>query len=186
MNKLGIFVSMLALYSCGSADNPRTPPDIQVVNYDPLLQKTENGWRYKRQPFSGYMVEIETDGRVVYRLPILNGKEWGLARGWYNTGEKLLERRFVAGKKEGSFRQWWPNGRYRYVFQYKNDQYNGVQFVFFPNGKKREESHYRNGEKEGSQRVWDEAGQVVSNYTIRNQRVYGVVSIESCIPPGEF
>lgn len=160
----------------------RTPPTVEIVNYDPSLQKTDHGWLYKEEPFSGYMIETETNGRIVYRLPILDGQENGLAKGWYNTGEKLLERLFVDGKKEGVFKQWWPNGRLRYLFHYEHDQYNGTQLVFFPTGKKREESTYSSGEEEGLQRVWDKDGHLLANYTIRNKKLYGIRTIKSCLP----
>ncbi len=162
------------------------PPAVEVVNYDTLLRKTDDGWFYKDQPFSGYMVEKEKDGRVVYRLPIINGRENGLAKGWYNAGEKLLERQFVDGRREGIFRQWWPNGKLRYLFQYKNDKYDGTQLVYFPTGNKREESAYLAGEQDGLQRVWDETGKLVSNYVIKNKRTYGLVSVKSCIPVGHL
>ena len=61
--------------------------------------------------FSGYVVQIEKDGRIVYSLPVIEGKENGIAKGIYNTGEKLMERNFINGKREGGFKQWWPNGK---------------------------------------------------------------------------
>lgn len=184
MKQLSIGVLMLVLaVSVGYKTNRmRTPPDLNVANVDTLLRKTDDGWLYKSGLFSGYMVEKEMDGRVVYQLPIIDGQENGLAKGWYNTGEKLLERLFVEGRKEGQFKQWWPNGQLRYVFQYKNDRYDGLQLVLFPDGRKREESHYLMGEKEGVQRVWAETGDLISNYTIRKGKIYGVVSVKSCIP----
>lgn len=152
-----------------------------VLNVDTNLKKTDRGWLYKGQPFSGYMIEKE-ENRVVYQLPIAEGREQGLAKGWYNSGEKLLERIFINGKKEGVFKQWWPNGKLRYLFRYKHDQFDGKQLVYFPNGKVREESNYQLGEKEGTQRVWDENSKLISNYVIKNKRIYGVVSVKSCIP----
>ena len=158
------------------------PPELRVVNYDTALHNTNDSWIYKGKSFSGYMIEIEKDGHTVYELPIINGKENGMARGWYSSGEKLLDRYFIDGKKEGEFIQWWPNSNFRYVFYYSNDLFDGVQTAFFPNGKKREESFYRSGNKEGKQIVWNEEGRVVSNYTIRNKKMYGVISVKSCLP----
>jgi antitoxin component YwqK of YwqJK toxin-antitoxin module len=68
------------------------------------------------------------------------------------------------------------------LFKYKNDQFDGKQLVYFPNGKIREESNYQLGEKEGTQRVWSETCKLISNYVIKNKRIYGVVSVKSCIP----
>lgn len=158
------------------------PPKIYIENRDTLLQKTDYGWLYKHQPFSGYMTEKEQNGKIVYQLPIIHGKENGLAKAWYNTGEKLLEKHFVKGKLEGVFRQWWPNGHTRYLFHYHQNQYQGKQLVFFPNGKKREESNFQVGEREGIQKVWDENGILISNYILKNQKVYGFANVKSCLP----
>lgn len=176
---------LLGLEACtGGQRNelPTAPPNVLVLRYDTSLHKTDAGWYYKGKSFSGYMVETEKDHRVVYKLPILAGKENGLAKGWYNTGEKLLVRYFVDGRKEGVFKQWWPNGRLRYLFRFKQDQYHGQQLVYFPSGQKRQASQYVNGDEEGVQRTWDEAGELVSNYTIHNKKVYGVIAIKSCMP----
>ena len=157
---------------------------ISILNFDPNLKKTERGWIYKGKPFSGFMIQEEKDHRIVYQLPIENSKEQGMAKGWYNSGEKLLERFYSDGKREGIFKQWWPNGRLRYLFNYENDVFQGKQIVHFPDGKIREESNYQSGEKEGIQRVWDEKGLLISNYTIKNKKLYGVITVKSCIPTG--
>ena len=52
-----------------------------VLNVDTNLKKTDRGWLYKGQPFSGYMLEKE-ENRVVYQFPISEGLEKGLAKGW--------------------------------------------------------------------------------------------------------
>jgi len=158
------------------------PPNICVVNFDTALHITENGYQYQGRLFSGYMIQQEKDGRIVYKLPIINGRENGLALGWYNSGEKLLEQFYVDGKMEGVFKQWWPNGNYRYLFNYKEGQLNGLQTVFFPNGKTRQKSNYLSGKEEGLQQTWDTTGLLVSNYTIKNNKLYGVISVKSCIP----
>jgi len=59
--------------------------ESSVLNVDTNLKKTDRGWHYKGQPFSGYMLEKE-ENRVVYQLPISEGLEHGLAIGWYNSG----------------------------------------------------------------------------------------------------
>lgn len=164
------------------SSEPPVPPNVLVINYDPQLRKTDAGWFYKGALFSGYMVEREKNGRVVYKLPIVKGRENGVARGWYNTGEKLLERYFLNGKKEGAYTEWWPNGQYRYRFQFRNDQYEGLQRVYFPSGCQRQENHYQAGNEEGTQRTWNDAGELVSNYTIRHGKLYGVVAVKNCIP----
>jgi antitoxin component YwqK of YwqJK toxin-antitoxin module len=184
MKQLGILGCIFILITCSRNSNSTIlfPTELKVVNYDTSLKKSDSGWFYKSQLFSGYMVETEKGGLVVYQLPIINGKENGLAKGIYNSGEKLLERNFVDGKREGLFKQWWPNGNLRYLFSYKNDKYEGAQYIFFPDGKRQQVGNYVNGVEEGLQSSWDTKGQLVSNYTIRNNKLYGVISVKSCMP----
>jgi antitoxin component YwqK of YwqJK toxin-antitoxin module len=177
-----IFSGLILLgYSCKNQSGGK-PPAIYVKNVNPDLVKSDQGWQYKGKPFSGYMVEAETNGKIVYQLPIIQGKENGKAIGFYNSGEKLLECMYVDGQKQGLYQHWWPNGNLRYLFSFQNGKYQGKQLVYFPNGKIREESNYQLGEKEGTQRVWSETCKLISNYVIKNKRIYGVVSVKSCIP----
>jgi len=155
---------------------------IEVKNTDTLLSKTDKGWIYKQQPFNGFMIQVEKDGRKVYKLPIINGREQGIAVGYYNSGEKLLERQFVKGEKHGFFKQWWPNGNLRYLFDYNHDTYNGKQIVYFHFGKIQEEKNYLNGIEEGVQKIWDSTGNLISNYTVKNKKIYGALSAKECMP----
>jgi len=164
-----------------SCNNINQPPQLEVKNIDTLLSKTDKGWLYKNRPFNGYMIEVENDGRIVYRLPIINGKEDGLAIGFYNSGEKLLERKFIKGEKQGVFKQWWPNGRLRYLFNFNKDKYDGKQIVYFHFGKVQEEKNYLNGIEEGVQRIWDSTGNLISNYTVKNNKIYGTLSAKDCM-----
>jgi antitoxin component YwqK of YwqJK toxin-antitoxin module len=177
---------VLLLFSC-HADNKKTVaviPENSVLQYDSLLKKTADGWLYKGKIFTGYMIQVEKDGRIVYKLPIIDGKENGLAKGIYNTGEKLMERNFINGKREGIFKQWWPNGNYRYIFNFKNDAYDGKQYVFFPDGSKRQVSNYTLGELDGLQSIWNQDGELISNYTYKDKKLYGIITVKNCMPNG--
>ena len=165
-----------------ACNNIKEPPPFEVKNIDTLLSKTDRGWAYKKQLFNGYMIQVENNGMIVYRLPIINGKEQGMAIGFYNSGEKLLERKFNKGEKQGVFKQWWPNGNLRYLFNYNHDKYNGKQIVFFHFGKVQEEKNYLNGIENGVQRIWDSTGILISNYTVKNKKTYGAISAADCMP----
>ena len=165
-----------------ACNSKHEPIQVEVKNNDTLLSKTDNGWTYNNLPFNGYVVQVENDGRVVYKLPIIDGNEEGLAIGFYNSGEKLLERKFVHGQKQGVFKQWWPNGNLRYLFNYNNDKYEGKQIVYFHFGKIQEEKNYKNGQEEGIQRIWDSTGNLISNYTVKNNKIYGALSAKDCMP----
>ena len=182
---LGIMASVVGCHSTNMPFKQDVNLAQKVFNYDTLLRKVDNIWYYDGKVFSGYRIEAEKDGKIVYQLPILEGVEEGTAKGWYNTGEKLMERRFINGKRQGQFIQWWPNGNCRYAFYFKDDVYHGKQEVFFPNGTKREESNYQSGTLDGVQQVWDEKGERIANYVIKNGKVYGVQTVKSCMPVAE-
>ena len=158
------------------------PVDVFVQNYDTGLSIREGVWLYKNKRFTGYRIESDRNGKLLYQLPIINGKEEGEAVGWYNTGEKLLVSHFLNGKKQGQFEQWWPNGHTRYLFHYSGGILDGQQCVFYPSGQKRQESNFSMGVEEGIQRVWNDKGELVSNYTIKGEKIYGIVSVKSCLP----
>ncbi|RKR84568.1 MORN repeat protein [Mucilaginibacter gracilis] len=160
------------------------PPQLLVKNFDPNLLHTDSGWFYKGKAFNGYMIEVDRDNSILYKLPIIEGKEQGQAFGRFNTGEKLMLRNFKDGKKEGSFEQWWPNGNLHYLFNYKGDKMDGRQMVFYPNGKHRQESNFLDGKEEGIQRQWAANGSLLSNYTIKNGTLYGIIKVKSCLPTG--
>ena len=174
-----LYICAILVAACNSESDTVL---LEVKNTDSLLSKTDSGWMYKNSYFNGYMIQVENDGRVVYKLPIVNGKEQGVAVGFYNSGEKLLERPFMNGEKHGIFKQWWPNGRLRYLFNYSHDKYNGKQIAYFHFGKVQEEKNYLNGIEEGVQRIWDSTGNLISNYTVKNKKIYGAISAKDCMP----
>lgn len=161
--------------------NLTVPPNVRILNTDTLLRKRDKGWTYHELPFSGYMIQME-NGREVYALPIIHGKENGMAKGVYNTGEKLVECPFKDGKREGVFRQWWPNGHLRYLFYYVHDHLEGKAIVFYPDTRRRQENNYHKGVEEGLQRYWDEQGELLSNYTVKENKIYGYKAVKNCIP----
>jgi antitoxin component YwqK of YwqJK toxin-antitoxin module len=173
------------LFCCNACKlaNKKKIPVLNVQNFNPLLKKVNGKWMYKNELLNGNIVEKNVDDKtILYLVPILNGLEEGQALGNYSTGEKLMIRNYTKGKVEGEFIQWWPNGNIRYRLNFKHDQMNGQQFVFYPNGNKQQESNYAEGKEDGIQRVWNENGQLLSNYTIKNKKLYGVISVKSCLP----
>jgi antitoxin component YwqK of YwqJK toxin-antitoxin module len=172
------------MISCNNQQNEnklKVPPNLRILNTDTLLRKTDLGWTYKEEPFSGYMIQMENE-REVYALPIIHGKEQGLAKGVYHTGEKLVECPFKNGKREGVFKQWWPNGYLRYLFYYEADHLEGKAIVFYPDARRRQENNYHQGLEEGLQRYWDDNGELISNYTVKENKTYGYKAVKNCIP----
>jgi antitoxin component YwqK of YwqJK toxin-antitoxin module len=185
MIKVGPLFLLIFFYgACSLPDNGKlpTPPDLKVKRDDRELYLQQGLWWYKGRPLSGYILEEQTDQLVIYQLPVIEGLANGRAVGFYENGHKMLERFFVNGKQEGECRQWWRNGQCKYLLFYRDNKYEGTQKAFFENGRLREEANYLAGKPEGLQRAWDENGQLASNYTIRNNQLYGIITVQSCIP----
>jgi antitoxin component YwqK of YwqJK toxin-antitoxin module len=181
-------IAACLLFCCNACNlfNQKKIPVIRVQNFDSALKKINGFWFYKNKLLNGQIEEKSLDGKsVLYYVPVIDGLEEGQASGKYNTGEKLMTRSYAKGKVEGEFVQWWPNGNARYRLNYKDDKLDGKQLVFYPNGDRHEENNYAEGNVEGIQRVWNEDGQLISNYTIRNKKLYGVISVKSCLPEGQ-
>ena len=162
-----------------------TPPNLLVPRNSPDLHRMGIEWRYKGMLFTGYIIQRQNDSSIISSVPVINGRENGIATIFYKNGIKRIEESIVNEQLDGRYNEWWRNGNYRYRFNYKNNLYDGVQIVFFADGKIREESIYANGVLEGLQRVWDDSGRLVSNYTIKNKKIYGVISVKSCMPGAE-
>lgn len=172
---------ILLCFSCKSKTENK-PPAIYIHNVNPELVKSDQGWKYKGKPFNGYMVEAEKNGQIVYQLPIIQGKENGKAIGFYNSGEKLLACMYADGQKQGLYQHWWPNGNLRYLFQFQQGKYEGKQLVYYPDGQLQGEKYYVRGKEEGSQKIWDTTGRLISNYAVKNNRMYGAMSTQDCMP----
>ena len=54
--------------------------------------------------------------------------------------------------------------------------------MYFHFGKIQEEKNYYNGKEEGVQRIWDSIGNLISNYTVKNNIIYGALSAKDCMP----
>jgi len=186
MMRIGLGLLCVLFYwgcSLSGNDGLPTPPDRQVNQDDPHLYQLQGLWRYNGKVFSGYIIQEQPNNHIlISKTPIIEGLTTGKVLGFFENGHKLLEQSLVRDRQEGAYIQWWRNGQCRYQFFYKDDQYDGKQKAFFENGRLREEANYSAGKLDGLQRVWDEKGQLISNYTIRNNKVYGIISVESCIP----
>ena len=56
---------------------PSKPDDVFVQNYDTSLSIQDGVWLYKNKRFTGYRIESDRNGKLLYELPIINGKEEG-------------------------------------------------------------------------------------------------------------
>lgn len=132
------------------------------------------------KPFSGFVVERQGD-RLLSRTPYFRGKEQGTVEAWYPDGSVRYRRLYHLGHREGTHEGFWPNGQPQSIYRYEDDLFEGEQVAFYKNGVQSERRHYREGHEDGPQQFYDGQGRLVSNYTFKNGRRYGIVGRSDCV-----
>lgn len=183
---------VMGLSACAQVDTPATagqavftsnvltPPAIVVDRADTALHNNNGTWLYQGKVFSGFLLEKEK-GKVLVKTPIIKGKAHGWEKGWYSSGKRSFEKFFLQGDREGAHRGWWENDSLRFENHFVHDKFEGRQASFYPNGKKWDERYYLHGYEEGTQRAWNMEGILVTNFTVKNGKVYGVIGRFDCM-----
>jgi len=174
------FIAFVGLLQSCDRCSEKLPPAIVVQNTDKELKNFNGAWLFNGMPFNGYIEE--KDGKAVTsKLPIINGKENGLAFGWYANGKLKYSRHFLNGNRDGIHKGWYENGILAFEYFFKNDKYEGEQKTFFKNGNKWQILNYVNGYEEGKQKMWNISGKAVNNFTVKNGKLYGVIGRFDCM-----
>jgi len=175
------WLGLLLLTGCGpSTDRVDGPPFVFVAPDNPALKNANGTWLFKGVPFNGYMVEKEGK-HLLSKLPIVGGKENGIALGWYKTGRKRYERGFRNGNREGIHQGWYENGQLSFRYLFHNDLYEGEQRTFFTSGHRWQSLTYVHGYEEGKQKTWNDSGRVINNFTVKHGKLYGVIGRYDCM-----
>ena len=174
--------SILLLISCKETNDTikQSTQNIFIETTDTSLHNINGNWIEKGRPYSGYLIE-KKEGKIIAKLSIKEGKENGIAYGWYRNGKKKYERNFTSGKREGIQKGWYENDTLSFQYFFKNDLYEGEQLTFYENGKAWQRLQYSKGYEEGKQKSWNDSGRVINNFTIRNGKLYGVIGRFDCM-----
>lgn len=107
-----------------------------------------------KTPQATWEVKVYSDGSERYD---------GLHVEYYTNGTKLLEGKYVDGKKEGDWRFWSKNGKLIKTEKYSNGKVNGSWTLFRDDGSKERDVSYKDGLRDGIWIDYDPDG--------KNQRV---------------
>jgi antitoxin component YwqK of YwqJK toxin-antitoxin module len=175
------FVGMIVMASCKpSIKKIDTPPNVFILLNDSSLKNNNGKWLYKNKPLNGFIIE-KSNTQLLAKLPIINGKENGVAYAWYTNGYIKYEKHFVNGNREGVYKGWYINGSPAFVYFFKNDKYEGEQISYFESGHLWQSLHYKNGYEEGKQKSYNDSGRVINNFTVKNGKLYGVIGRYDCM-----
>ncbi len=172
---------VLLLWGCkAQTEAVSEPPAVFVNRQDTTLRNANGTWLFNGTPYTGYIVEKQ-GSHLLSKLPVMNGKENGIALGWYPTGRKRYERGFRHGDREGVHQGWYPTGTLSFRYTFLADKYEGEQRTFFENGHRWQSLHYVHGYEEGKQKTWNDSGRVINNFTVKKGKLYGVIGRYDCM-----
>lgn len=174
-----IWVTMLAGCHIPEQEVALVIPNTVCKSTDTACQ-VQNGIRfYGGQPFSGYIETYFSSGALSMRQGFYEGKEEGLATGFYENGQRNSRRFYHRGEKDGINEGWWPNGHQQYEYHFKNGVYEGVFREWYESGKPLKYIVYHNG-TEQSGKGWRENGKTYMSFVWRDGRLYGLVNPNLC------
>ena len=112
------------------------------------LQRRADGLWYladAEQPYTGMTERKHFDGTRINEISYRNGKQHGLTKFWYNTGNPRSVFHFSAGKLDGNSTYYYKGGGMQNVTTYRAGVLHGARIDWWPNGKKSFEENYDNG-----------------------------------------
>ena len=189
MKYVMIIMFAAAFFACSESDwrdsgqaaqttQASSGPEVETT--DPTLLSAQ-GILYKDNvPFTGTLVRHYQDGTLEYRTPYRDGKEDGIAEGWYPDGSKMEERSYSNGEKSGVHRGWWENGTEKFQYYFENDLHEGELKEWYADGQIYRNFHYSHGQEEGSQQMWNDDGTIKANYVIQDGHRYGTIGTKPC------
>jgi antitoxin component YwqK of YwqJK toxin-antitoxin module len=186
--RINALIIFIIVASCGQKTKGKykmeptvkVAPTFHILANDTALHNNNGTWLYKNQMLYGYIVEKKKNF-VTAKLPILNGKENGVAYGWFKNGNLRYERNFKNGNREGLQKIWYESGQLAGLSFFKDDKLEGEQTSYFESGHIWQSLHYKNGYEEGQQKTWNDSGRVINNFTVRNGKLYGIIGRYDCM-----
>jgi len=172
---LGLLFGFLSLNSIGCGLSEQT-----VEQGDRALHDRNGVLLHGNTPFSGTLIE-RADLQLFRKTPYQHGKRHGQALAWYPSGRLAYQKRFRKGDREGTHTGFWPSGQLQFVYRYEHDLFEGEQVSYYKTGQRAELRHYRRGYEEGQQSAWDGEGRLISNYTVKEGKRYGIVGRFDCV-----
>ncbi|EOR95881.1 putative exported 24-amino acid repeat protein [Arcticibacter svalbardensis MN12-7] len=180
------FLILLSLTACDQKKQSKgqsavkVAPKVYILVTDTALHNQNGTWMYKGKKANGYIIEQNAEV-ITGKLPVVDGKENGIAYGWFETGEKRYERNFKNGNRDGVHKIWYKNGKLAALNFFIDDKFEGEQKGYFKSGNLWQSLQYANGYEEGKQKTWNDSGRVVNNFTVKNGKLYGVIGRYDCM-----
>lgn len=169
-----------ALNSCVHNASIPVIPHTYVQASDKGFALQQGVLYFNGQPFSGNQYDLYATGDTALVVPFYKGREYGMARQWYENRQLKEVRFYVNGQKTGKHSGWWQNGQLQFVYHFSKDMFEGTVKEWYANGRLFRQMHYTNGTENGLQQIWQPDGRVFANYEARDGRNYGLTGTMHC------
>jgi len=184
MIKFYFLFLLVGLISCssdeGEVNDDETSASAKEFYLDDTFVQDYGVFYHKEEPFTGTVLDTFENGELELRIVYLDGQENGLSQKWYANGQICWENNYLKGKKEGNQQSWWSNGQIKYEGSSRLDLKEGEQLSWHQNGVMAEAKYYTDGREDGNQKSWNSEGKLISNYTFKNGKRYGIVGRQDC------
>lgn len=123
------------------------------------------------QPFSGWLVERQTNGSLRSRSWLVKGVLNGVSEGWYASGALQVREHFVAGLSDGTVTRWREDGAKLSEATMRDGKMEGQFRRWHPNGQLAEEVAMSVGEPDGISRAWFPDGSLKAEVLLEKGRM---------------
>ena len=125
--------------------------------------------------YTGWAKRIWDNGQIKALGQITDGMKDGLWTEWYESGNKLTEVNYKAGKMDGITTLWHENGKKQSESKYKDGKHNGPWKHWYENGQKKGEGNFQDGKPNGLATLWYENGQKQRETNFKNDELMPLV-----------
>ena len=148
----------------------------------PSLELRDGVWYLpnQAQPFSGYVLDHDSAGRLRVRSAVFNGRLHGDSIGWDTNGVPELQETFREGIPEGTRITWYPSGRKRSEGSLVNGQQQGIFRQWDETGSLSVEAEFVDGKPHGMSRAWHPDGSIKVEALMHG----GLVQVRHVYAPG--
>ena len=155
---------------------------IRLEKDDPHLSSCGERLCLNSAPFSGTLFERYPAGEVFAESHYQDGYQEGSRREYALGGSLRAEWNFHLGQKDGVQRGWFVEGPRRFESHFKNGRLDGLQTEWHLNGGVFRMQNFVDG-VEQDKKILFQTGEIFTNYSIRDARIYGLDGGPLCFEP---
>ena len=155
-------------------------PEVTVPATSPDLVLANGVYRFRGEPFDGFVEERYPGGAVKSVASYYRGMQHGTTKTFYADGRVRDTRSYRANLSYGRHVGYWDNGNIKFDFTYVDDRREGLQRQWYRSGPPYTALTFRDDGELGMQRAWRENGKLYINYEARDGFRYGLQKSALC------